>query len=713
MNKRKKFSTLLFTVLLVFTVSLADEGMWTFDNPPKKELKEKYGFDVTQQWLDHVRLSSVRFNDGGSGSFISSNGLVMTNHHVGLGQLQKMSKEGMDYVTTGFYAATSEQEVKCVDLELNVLMEMENVTERVLGSVKSGMSDKEAVDAKKSTIALLTKESTEKTGMRSDIVTLYNGNEYWIYRYKKFTDVRLVMAPEQQIAFYGGDPDNFTFPRYDVDMCFFRVYENDTPYHPAHYLKWKTAGAKEDELVFVSGHPGSTNRQQTMAQIENSRDYSYPARMNSVKRRIAVLKKYALLGEEQQRRALVQIFSLENAQKAWGGEYQGLLDKKLMSKKAGEEKELREKIDANPEWKKLYGWAWDSISSAIARSQQRYAKDSYRALSGRLFSMALTIARYPDQMKKPNGERLPQYQDANRDAMKFSLFSRAPMYLDLEEIQLADRLNECLDNLGADDPWMKIVLNGKTPEQAAQELIGGTQLVNPEFRKSLIEGTGEEIKTSTDPMIVLARAVVPFGDESREWNEKNVGGIVSKATEAVGKARFVVYGKELPPDANFTLRLSYGQVKGYPMNGTKAPCMTTMYGLYDRAFSFQNKGDFELPQKYIDGLPKLNLATPMNFVTTNDIIGGNSGSPVINADAELVGLIFDGNIESLPGRFMYSEEVNRSVAVHPGVMIETMRKLYNAGKLADEIEGVVAAPEPPKAAPASKPVKPAVKGKKK
>lgn len=680
------------TAALFFSLAFADEGMWTFDNPPKKLLKDKYGFTITQEWLDHVRLSSVRFNDGGSGSFVSPNGLVMTNHHVGLGQLQKMSSEKMDYVKVGFYASKPEEEVKCVDLELNVLMEMENVTEKILGAVKSGMSNTEAAEAKKSAIAQVTKESTEKSGLRSDIVSFYNGNEYWIYKYKKFTDVRLVMAPEQQIAFFGGDPDNFTFPRYDVDMCFFRVYENNKPYHPAQYLKWNTVGAKDQELVFVSGHPGSTNRQQTYSQLEFARDFSYPYRLENIKRRIAVLKEYSKLGEEQARRAMVQIFSFENAQKAWGGEYKGLLDVKLMAKKMNEEKDLREKVNANPEWKKNYGWAWDSISVAIERSKQNFKRDTYRGLTGRLASLALTIARFPEQMKKPNGERMPQYQDANIEAMKFGLFSRAPIYSDLEKIQLTDRFKEMLEGLGADDPFVKTVLNGKTPEEAATALIDGTQLAKVEFRKSLIDGGEKEITASTDPMIVLARKIVPFGDEAREWSEKYVSSVIGQASEAVGKARFVVYGRDLPPDANFTLRLSYGQVKGYPMNGTLAPSMTTMFGLYDRAYSFQNKGDFELPQRYVEGMSKLNLATPMNFVTTNDIIGGNSGSPVINANAEVVGLIFDGNIESLPGRFMYSEELNRSVAVHTGVMIETMRKLYGASKLADEIEGIKDAP---------------------
>jgi hypothetical protein len=697
-------------ILVLFGISLSDEGMWTFDNPPKKQLKDKYGFDITQEWLDHVRLSSVRFNDGGSGSFVSSNGLVMTNHHVGAGQLQKMSTPEKDYIKTGFYARTAADEVKCVDLELNVLTEMENVTEKVMGAI-AGKSGGEAMMARRTILAQLQKESNEKTGMRSDIVTLYNGAEYWIYRYKKFNDVRLVMAPEKQIAFYGGDPDNFTFPRYDVDMCFFRVYENGKPYNTAHFLKWKTAGAADGELVFTSGHPGSTNRQQTYAQIEYSRDYQYPARLATFKRTIALLKQFSSLGEEQRRRADGMLFGYENSQKAMTGEYQGLLDKNLMAKKQNDEKELLNRINANPELKAKYAWAWDSISTAMERTRSRFKELTYRGLSGSLGSRALTIARYAIESKKPNGERMPQFQDAMVKLTLENLYSPAPVYPDMEEVLMADRFQEALEMLGANDPWVMAVLDGKTPADAAKMYVTGTKLADPAFRKALIEAGEKEIAASTDPMIALARKIVPFGDEMRTWQDKNISGLISMASEATGKARFAAYGKELPPDANFTLRLSYGQVKGYPMNGTIAPSMTTMYGLYDHAYSYTNNKDFELPQRFKDGVNKLTLSTPMNLVTTNDIIGGNSGSPVVNAKAELVGLIFDGNIESLPGRFLYSEEKNRAVAVHPGVMIETMRKLYEANALADEIEGVVAKPEPPKETPVP-PAKPAPKKKK-
>lgn len=689
---RKMNIILSLPLLLAMSASfvlpaLADEGMWTLDNPPSKLLKEKYGFTPTQEWLDHIRLSSVRFNDGGSGSFISSTGLVLTNHHVALGQLQKISTKDKDYVADGFYAATQAKEVKCADLELNVLMSMENVTAKVLGTIKAGMTEKEAYDARKAATAQLTKESSEKTGLQSDIVTFYQGSEYWIYRYKKYTDVRLVIAPEEQIAFYGGDPDNFTFPRYDLDFTIFRVYENNKPIKPAHFLKWNSKGAAEGDLVFVSGHPGSTNRLQTMAQLQQQRDFTYPQILKSLRHRVELLKKYAGMGPEQQRRALTQIFGIENSLKALGGEYEGLLDKNLVAKKQAEEKDFRDRVDANPEWKKAYAWAWDSIATAMERAKLRFKESNYRGLTGSLGSQALTLVRFVSETKKPNGERLPQFQDANLNSTKFRLFSPAPIYADLEELQLADRLQDALDKLGADDPFVKAVLDGKEPAAVAKELVTGTKLADPAFRKQLLEGGQKAIEESTDPMIIVARKIAPMGDELRKWTETNVSSITTSASETIGKARFAVYGKGTYPDATFTLRLSYGTMIGYPMNGTKAPAITTMYGLYDRAYSFGNKGDFELPKRYIDGVGKLNLATPLNFVSTCDIIGGNSGSPTINKEGEIIGLIFDGNIESLPGRFLYSEEKNRAVSVHTAAIIECMRKIYGASAIANELEG--------------------------
>ncbi len=691
-SARRVLASACLAVAIVIWVfpSFAGEGMWTFDNPPRKQLKELYGFEPSQQWLDHLRLSSIRVGDGGSGSFVSPNGLLLTNDHVGRGQLQKLSTRDRDLVAQGFYARTTAEELKCPDLELNVLMSMENITERVLGAVTPEMSPREALEARRSVTAKITKEASEKTGLKADIVVFYNGSEYWLYLYKKYTDVRLVMAPEVQAAFFGGDPDNFTFPRHDLDITFFRAYEGGKPANTAQFLKWKTAGAKEGDLVFVSGHPGSTNRLQTYAQTEYQRDVAYPARLKSLARSLDLLRKYSARGPEQARQAAGSIFGMENGRKASEGEYQGLLDKTLMAKKLQEDNDLRGRVNANPEWKKAYGWAWDTIATVLDRQKLTSRQGTYRTIRGRLFQMALQIVQSAEELKKPNGDRQAPYQEANLPGLKFRLFSPAPVYPELEEFQVADGLAEAIENIGADDPFLKDVLNGRTPEVAARELVAGTHMADVQARKQLFEGGEAAIGASTDPMIVLARKLAPTLTETRKWNEKYVAGPTASAGEAIGKARFAVYGKSVNPDATFTLRLSYGTIKGYPMNGTQAPPMTTLYGLYDRALSFGNKGAWSLPARFVEGESKLKLSTPLNFVSTCDIIGGNSGSPVVDRDGAFVGLIFDGNIESLPGRFMYAESTNRAVAVHPAGIIECLRKLYDANPLADELEGVTA-----------------------
>ena len=689
---RKGFAGGIVFLLLFFLFgvipSSADEGMWTFDNPPIKQLQKRYGFTPTKEWLDHVRLSSVRFMDGGSGSFVSPNGLVMTNHHVAVGQLQKMSTATKNYVATGFYAATQKDELKCPDLEVNVLVSMEDVTKKVLAAVKKGMSEEEALKARRAMIAKIERESLKKTGLRSNVISLYHGGEYWLYRYKRYTDVRLVMAPERQAAYFGGDSDNFTYPRYDLDMAFFRIYENGKPIHSKNYFKWNAKGAKEGELVFVSGNPGSSDRLYTYAQLEYQRDYRYPLILNYIKRWIDILHNYAKKGPEQQRRALVQIFGLENAKKAMTGEYQGLLNKKLMETKKKQEDDFRKLVASNPEWQKKYGDAWDTISQVIEK-QKKVAKERFygRIIGSRLAGIASTIVFYVEEIKKPDSERLEGYHDSQLNSLKFRLFSPAPIYRDMEEANLAGGLQMSLEALGPDDPFIKIVLNGRTPEQAAKELIEGTKLTDVKFRKSLVKGGIKAVKKCKDPLIVLARKLEPMMRKDREWSKKYIESVLTPATEKIAKARFAVYGKDVYPDATFTLRLSYGTVKGYPMNGTKAPYKTTLYGLYDRALSFDAKGEYSLPKRFWERKDKLDLSTPVNFVSTCDIIGGNSGSPVINKKAEIVGLIFDGNIESLPGRFLYDEEKNRAVAVHTAYITEALRKLYDANALADELEG--------------------------
>ena len=668
-------------------VSAADEGMWTFDNPPLKQLQEKYGFTPTREWLDHVRLSSVRFNDGGSGSFVSSRGLVLTNHHVAMGQLQKMSTAERNYVATGFYAATPAEEVKCPDLELDVLYAMDNVTPRILGAAKPGLSGPDALKAREAEIARIEQEYKDKTGLICNVVSLYRGGEYWAYQYKRYTDVRLVMAPERQIAFWGGDDDNFTYPRYDLDMAFFRVYEKDQPLQVRDYLKWSAGGAAEGELVFVSGHPGGTNRLNTYDQLVFLRDVQYPMILSMIGKRLEILRDYAKLGPEQERRALGQMFGLENAKKAQTGEYQGLLDPKLMDKARKDEAAFREKIKANPAWDKEYAPAWDVISQVMA-SQAGIARGRFYqglAVNSRFYGIARQIVFYVAEVKKPDIERLDGYHESQLEQLRYRLLSPAPIYKDMDEATMRGMMELALDELGPDDPFLKIVLNGRSPAEVTKEMVAGTKLDDVSLRKSLLEGGEAAAAKSDDPFIVLARRLEPLQRKQIEDDKRDFQSVITPASEKVAQARFAVFGKNASPDATFTLRLSYGTVKGYPMNGTNAPYKTTLYGLFDRSLGFDQKGAYALPQRFWDRRDRLDLSTPVNFVSTHDIIGGNSGSPVINKNAELVGLIFDGNIESLVGRFVYDETANRAVSVHSAFILEALRKLYDAGALAEEL----------------------------
>jgi len=683
----RQASVALLSAALFCPAISADEGMWTFDNPPTKQLQEKYNFTPTLQWLDHLRLASVRLNDGGSGSFVSPHGLLLTNHHVALGQLQKNSTAEHDYVRDGFYAATPEEEMKSPDLEVNVLISTENVTDRVNAAVKTAKNTGEEFAKRKAVIADIERESTEKTGLRSDVITLYSGGEYWLYRYKKYTDVRLVFAVEQQAAFYGGDPDNFTYPRYDLDMALFRVYENGKPIDSRDYLKWDAQGAGDNELVFVSGNPGGTDRLVTYSYLVSLRDDTLPYVIEIRKNRVAVLEDYSNRGPEQAREATELIFDLQNAIKVFQGRLDGLRDKNVMAKKHKEDEDFRDKVDANPEWKKEYAGAWTMEDEALQKARPHLKQRLFRMTDSQLSALAVQIVTYVAEVKKSDDQRLAGFHDSQLDSLRHVLFSPAPIYKEMDIARMIGALQLDLKELGPDDAFLKAVLDGRSPKDAANYLIGGTKVDDPAFRKSLIDGGQAAVDASTDPMIAMARRIDPIRRQQIKWFEDNVQSVDQRAGELLGKARFAVYGKNMYPDATFTLRLSYGQVLGYPMNGTIAPYKTTFYGLYDRAASFDDKPPFDLPKRYIDGRDKLDLSTPFDFVTTNDIIGGNSGSPVVNRNGDIVGLIFDGNIESLVGDFVYDSYQNRAVAVHTGAMTEALKKLYGAQKLLDELLG--------------------------
>ncbi len=695
----KKLSiVVIIAICLIFVPARrADEGMWTFDNPPLKQWKEKYGFEPSQAWLDHVRMSVVRLSEGaggGTGSFISPDGLVFTNQHVGAGQVAKLSSNvsggGRDLVKDGFYARTREEELKCPDLEVNVMVSYEEVTKRVQGAVKPGASDKDAAGQRRAATAAIEKDESAKTGLKCEVVTLYNGGEYWLYRFKRYTDVRLVFSPEEQIAYFGGDYDNFTFPRYDLDITFFRVYENGQPAKIEHYLKWASKDVAEGELVIVPGFPGSTARLLTAAQIRYHREVGNPLQMQVWTSRSSALKRYSARGAEQQRQASQAIRSLENSIKRLVGQQAGLENPCSFKKKEDEEAALRRSLAANAEWQQAYGDAWAQIETAYKALPAMAKRIAFSNLTAsRLGTMASNFVRYAEEIRKPNDQRYEEFRDNRIEALKLNLLSPAPIYPEMEEAILAAWLEEGQKTLGNDDSFVRAAIGNSTPTEVAKRVVGGTKLNDLAFRKALFEGGADAIAKSNDPLVELARKIEPIIRELRAWNEEKIQNVETSAGARIANARFAVYGKTVYPDANFNLRITYGTVAGYEEDTTLVPFKTTFFGLYDRANSFNEKPPYHLPPRWKEAKTVIELSTPLNFVYSADTIGGNSGSPVINRNAEIVGINFDSNIQKLPNRYLYIDESEgaRAVGVHAAAAIEALQKLYGASRLVEEIKG--------------------------
>ena len=658
--------------------------MWTFDAPPLTYWKAAYDFVPAQGWLDHVRLAAVRI-PGCSASIVSDRGLVMTNHHCARACITAASPKDVDYQAVGFVAPRDEEEPSCAGMNADQLQSMEDVTAAIRQAV-TGRATTERVAQRDAAIERIQDECARQTGLICQVVTFYQGGMYSLYRYQRYTDLRLVMAPEEAISFFGGDPDNFTYPRYDLDVTFLRIYHNGKPLAAEHYLRWNAAGAAEGEVVFVVGNPGSTGRMLTLAQMEYLRDVQYPSQLALLRGNVEAYRALSQSGDEARRRHENAIFSAENAIKAITGYRNGLLDGATMARKKRFEDEFKARVSADPKLRTQYGGSW----AAVARAQQELGtfatERQFQSFAGsQLFGMAGNLALLPGEQVLPEGQRLAPFQGPGLDRIKGQLGRDIKFDLDAEEAMLAAQFRLAKATLPAGDSFLVAAMGNKTPAEAAKALVRGTRLVTAEARKALIEGGASAVSASDDPMMVLARAVGPLvvrhGMRAQALNTT-----LSANAELLGQAIFAAYGRSLPPDATFTLRISDGVVKGFPMNGTIAPYRTSFYGLFARNAEFDDQPPFHLPTRWKTAQGRLDLATPFNFVSTADIIGGNSGSPLVNRKGEVVGVAFDGNIEMLPNRFIFTDEVSRTVSVHTAAITEALKKVYRAGRIATELE---------------------------
>lgn len=683
----KKLISVLLLFLLLAPSLFADEGMWTYDNPPLKQWKEIYGFEPTAEWLENARLASVKIG-GGSASFVSPNGLIVTNHHVASGIISRLSTKEQDYLKNGFYAPTLADELKASGTEARVLVSYENVTERVHGAVKANATAAEASEQRSAEVKAVEEESAQKTGLRSTVVSMYSGGEYWLYRFKVYDDIRLVTAPEEQAAFFGGDYDNFVFPRHDLDYTFLRAYENGKPAVTPHYFKWSQTGPKDGEFVIASGFPGATERLLTVAQLRYERDFGNPLLKDSWETRRNAFIEYGKLGEDQQREAAGSIRGFANSLKRLEGQENGLLNPKMFAIKEAEEKDLREKLKANTDANAKYASAWTDIEKAYGELPKHAPMVSFGSINvARLGTFASAIVRYHDQMALPEADRYPEYRADRIDSFRKSFTSDQKFNKQLDEIMLTRWMEKAVELMGRDHPFVKAAFGDAEVEEVVARAVRETRLDGVEFRRGLLAADAASLAKVNDPMITLARRIEPIIRETRDWYAANVRDVQEAAGIKIAQARFAVYGKTMPPDANSNLRISFGKVAGYEEDTTLVPYKTTFYGLYDRALSFGEVFPFTLSAKLRERRDRLDLSVPVNFVYTADTIGGNSGSPVFNQNSEIVGLNFDSNNQKLSNKYWYvpDDQGSRAVAVHTAGILEALRKVYDADRVVEEL----------------------------
>jgi V8-like Glu-specific endopeptidase len=685
----------ILAALLCVAGVFADEGMWTFDNVPRAEISKKYGVQLNDDWLHHLQGSVVRLS-GCTGSLVSSDGLVLTNHHCAASCLAENSTPQRDLLAGGFIADRREQEIRCQNEQISVLMDTQNVTAEVTRAVAGA----QAADAARTRNQILTnleqrcETDAKQAGQprKCEAVTLYQGGQYWLYKYKRYDDVRLAFAPEDAIAAFGGDPDNFQFPRWCLDMSLMRVYENGKPASTPTHLSFDWSGAKDGEPVFVAGHPGTTERLKTVAQLKTERDDYLPLWLVRYSELRGRLLQYSKLSPEAARQAKDYLDTIENSIKVRRMQLASLLDDRLMDRKIADERKLRDLVNAKPDLKSKAGSAWDDIARAEARYRDILGPYTWiegsAGFNSDLFGYARDIVRAAAERQKPNADRLREYTDARLPNVRQEIAADTPVYPQFEEVKLSFSLERMREYLGQDHPIIKRALGNATPDERAKALVEGSMLGDPKVRLALFDGGEQAVAASQDPMIVLAREIDDDARALRKVYENEVQTPEQRAQQSIAAARFAVYGTSVYPDATFTLRLSYGAVKGWTEAGKPVQPFTRLSTLYERA---TGAAPFALPKPWVDGKSKLDMNTAVNFVTTNDIVGGNSGSPVVNARGAIVGLIFDGNIHSISGTYWFDEQTNRAVAVHPAFIKTAMEQVYRAPALVRELEGGPAA----------------------
>lgn len=681
----------LVALSLPFAVALAaaDEGMWLFNRPPLEFLKERYGFEPGPEWFERVQRASLRVSTGGSASIVSPHGLVFTNHHVAASVLAQLSNAERDLLADGFHARSSADELPCPDLELLSLQSIEDVTARVQAAAE-GLDGSGAAEARRQAIGQIESEAAAGDDSFCEVVTLYQGGAYHLYRYRRYSDVRLVFAPEKRIAFFGGDVDNFEYPRFCLDVTFFRIYENGQPLQTEDYLPFSRTGVSAGELVMLAGHPGRTERNYTVEHLEYLRDVQYPQTLHRIWRREVQLANFCSRSEEQRRIGEDDLFGYQNARKLYTGIMAGILDPALTEEKRAFQRTLQAFVWSDEERSAQWGNAWDEIAAAQATAAELYPRYVAVGRAGLSFgsdlaNIARDLVRAATERQKPAVERLREYGEANLASLEQRLFSPAPIYPSLEIDRLESALQLMAELLGGDDPLVRLAYAGKSPRDRALELVHGTTLGDVAARRALYDGGAEAIAASRDPLIDFVRSLDPIARELRERWENEVDGPREAGYAKLAAARFAAEGESVYPDATFTLRLATGVVAGYREDGREVAPFTDFDGLYAKHAARGGGAPYELDPRWIESRDRLDGSVPFNFVHTCDSTGGNSGSPTLNRKGEVVGILFDGNIHSLICDLRYTEVQGRSVSVDTRAVIEALEVVYEAGELAREL----------------------------